>query len=122
MVPPMHEMSLTVSLLDIVRQEMEKHAAKKLVSVRVCFGALANVVPEALEMAFEVMTQGTNFEDARLELAEEPVRLACGGCGHEFRPRSTPTAQFSPCPLCGEEIGHGVLAGKSLYIDRIEVE
>lgn len=118
----MHEMSLTVSLLDIVREEMKKHGAEKLVLVRVRYGALANVVPEALSMAFEVLTVDTDWDGARLELTEEPVRLACGGCGREFEPRAVATALFSPCPHCGEEIGHAVLSGKELYIDHIEVE
>lgn len=118
----MHELSLVVGLLDIVRQEMRKHGAEKLLLVRVRCGALANVVPEALSMAFEVQTVDSDLDGARLELVEEPVRLACGGCGLEFSPRAIPTALFAPCPDCGEEIGHRVLSGKEMYIDHIEVE
>lgn len=118
----MHEMSLTVSLLDIVREEMQKHGATRLLMVRVRHGALANVVPEALAMAFEVLTVGTDFDGAALEMIEEPVRLVCGGCRKEFEPVAVATAVFAPCPLCGEEIGHVVLSGKELYIDHIEVE
>lgn len=118
----MHEMSLTVSLLDILRQEMQKHEAARLVRVRIRAGALANVVPEALHMAFEVMTQDTDFAGAVLELVEEPVRLSCGGCSVEFKPEASLCAPFAPCPRCGEEMGHTVLSGKELYIDNIEVE
>jgi hydrogenase nickel incorporation protein HypA/HybF len=118
----MHEMSLTVSLLAIVREEMQKHGAEKLVLVRLRCGALANVAPEALTMAFEVLIDGTALEGARLELTEEPLRLACGACHQEFSPERGVAALFSPCPLCGEDIGHAVLAGKELYIDHIEVE
>lgn len=118
----MHEMSLTLGLLDIVREEMRKHGAKKLVLVRLRCGALANVVPEALSMAFEVLTDGTEFAGARLEMVEEPLRLACGKCGKEFGPEASAAAMFTPCPACGEEIGHKVLAGKELYIDHLEVD
>jgi hydrogenase nickel incorporation protein HypA/HybF len=118
----MHEMSLTVGLLDIVREEMKKHGAQKLVLVRLRCGALANVVPEALSMAFEVLTDDTDLAGARLEMVEEPLRLACGGCGNEFSPEASAAAMFTPCPACGEEIGHRVLAGKELYIDHMEVE
>ena len=119
----MHEMSLVVSLLDIVRQEMEKHPSGRLAAVRLRCGVLANVVPEALSMAFEVQTSGTVFEGARLELHEEPLCLCCGGCGREFAPASvSPAAIFSVCPGCGEEIGHTVLTGKELYIDHLELE
>lgn len=118
----MHEMSLTVSLLDIVRQEMERHNAKRLKLIRLRCGALANVVPDAMRFAFEVLTKGTEFEHAVLEMNEEPVRLACGDCGKDFEPGAVSLAVFSPCPHCGEEIGHRVLAGKELLIEHIEVE
>ncbi len=120
--PGMHEMSLASSLLGIVREEMAKHGAERLLLVRVCHGALANVVPEALLMAFEVQVQGTDFENARLELTAEPVRLACGACGREFEPQGSSLSRFAPCPHCNEDFGHQVLSGKSLYIEHIEVE
>jgi hydrogenase nickel incorporation protein HypA/HybF len=118
----MHEMSLVVSLLNIVRQEMQKRGAQKLVLARVRCGTLANVAPEALRLAFAVQTSDSDFAGARLELVEEPLRLACGACGGEFTPEPAPVALFSSCPLCGEEAGHRVLAGKELYLDRIAVE
>ena len=118
----MHEMSLTTSLLDIIREEMNTHGASRLLLARVRFGALANVVPEALSMAFEVLTQGTDFEGARLELEEEPILLACGECGREFTPPFSAAAQFSVCPQCGQELGHRVLSGKALYLAHLEVE
>lgn len=118
----MHEMSLCTSLLEIVRQEMEKHGAARLVRVRVRHGALANVVPEALAMAFEVLTADSELEGARLEMVEEAVTLACGACGREFAPEPGIAARFSPCPYCGEELGHRILTGKELYLEHMEVE
>lgn len=119
----MHEMSLVVNLLDIIRQEMEKHDTARLLKVTLRCGALANVVPEALALAFEVQSQGTVFASTRLELQEEPLLLRCGGCGGEFSPPgASRVAIFSACPSCGEEVGHAVLAGKELYIDHLELE
>ena len=62
------------------------------------------------------------LDGARLETEEEALVLACGACAGEFSPPPVATALFTPCPLCGEEIGHTVLAGKTLYLDHIEVE
>ncbi len=59
----MHEMSVVTSLLSIVREEMAKHDVHRLLLVRVRYGALANIVPEALSFAFEALTAGTDFED-----------------------------------------------------------
>ena len=118
----MHEMSLAAALVDIIREEMGKSGAARLVMARVRHGALSNVVPDALSLGFEVMTKGTDLEGARLELVEEALLLACGACGREFSPDPSPTALFAPCPFCGEVIGHAVRAGKNLYLDHIEVE
>ena len=118
----MHEMSLAAALVDIIREEMRKNGATRLVLAKVRHGALSNVVPGALSLGFEVMTKGTELEGAPLELAEEPLLLACAACGWEFSPPPSPLALFAPCPHCGEETGHTVRAGKALYLDHIEVE
>jgi hydrogenase nickel incorporation protein HypA/HybF len=119
----MHEMSLASSLLEIIRQEMEKHPARRLLLVRLRCGVLTNVVPEALSMAFDVQTSGTSFAGTKLELRMEPLCLRCGCCGREFFPEGVTHATiFSVCPACGEEIGHSILTGKELYIDHIELE
>ena len=68
----MHEMSLVTSLLSIIREEMERHARHRLLQVRVRYGALANIVPEALPVAFEALTAGTDWEGAVLQTEEIP--------------------------------------------------
>lgn len=118
----MHEMSLAASLVDIILEEMRKSGASRLVCAHVRHGSLSNVVPGALSLGFEVMTKGTALEAARLEMEEEALVLSCGACAGEFSPPPLATALFAPCPVCGEEIGHTVLAGKTLYLDHIEVE
>lgn len=80
----MHEMSVVTSLLSIVREEMEKHDVHRLLLVRVRYGALSNIVPEALSFAFEALTAGTDFEGAVLETEEVPITLKCSQCGHTF--------------------------------------
>ena len=49
----MHEMSIVSSLLEMVKQEMQKNNATKLVLVRVKYGRLANLVPEAMTFAWK---------------------------------------------------------------------
>ena len=99
----MHEMSVVTSLLSIVREEMEKHDVHRLLLVRVRYGALSNIVPEALSFAFEALTAGTDFEGAVLETEEVPITL-------------------KPCPACGEQYGHSMETGRELYVQHIEAE
>ena len=115
----MHEMSLVTSLLSIIREETERHALHRLLQVRARYGALANIVPEALSVAFEALTVGTDWEGAVLQAEEIPLSLKCSRCGQIFSPARQ--KRFSaPCPFCGEEQGHSIGAGRELYIQSME--
>ena len=117
----MHEASIVASLLDMVRQEMAQHGVTRLLSVTVRHGPLAQIVPDAMRFAFEAMTMGTDLDGARLELVEEPLRVACSNCSREFEP-DPGSLVCMPCPACGEEFGHTVLTGKDLSLMQIEAE
>ena len=91
----------------------------RLLQVRARYGALANIVPEALSVAFEALTAGTDWEGAVLQAEEIPLSLKCSRCGQIFSPARQ--KRFSaPCPFCGEEQGHSIGAGRELYIQSME--
>lgn len=117
----MHEMSLVTSLLRIIEEELKNHPRAKLCAVRVRYGALANIVPDAMQFAFEALTEGTALSGAKLEMEEEAVRLRCV-CGTLFTPEQKNELLLVPCPVCGQESGHEVESGRELYLDRMEVE
>ncbi len=114
-------MSIATSLLNIIRQEMDKHGATKLISVKVVFGKLSNIVADSLDFAFEVLTKDTVLEGAKLEIEELPLTMRCCKCETEFSPELA-NAMFAPCPECGEEFGHTLLTGKELYLENIQAE
>jgi len=116
----MHELSIAQSLVGIIQDEMEKHGLTKLLTVRVKYGRLAALVPDALSFAFEACTLGTPMEGVQLELSEIPILLKCSECETEFSPERGDL--FMPCPECGEGLGHQVLQGKELYLDNMEAE
>ena len=117
----MHEMSLTASLLNIIKEEMAKAEKKRLIRVTLRYGALSHVLPEAMTTAFAILTENTPLAGAEMVLVEEPATLACSGCDHVFSPKAKRDL-FMPCPACGRELGHQVITGKGLYIDSMEVE
>lgn len=117
----MHEMSIISSLFEMVKQELAKNNATKIVMVRVKYGRLANLVPEAMSFAWEALTVGTEYADAKLELEEVPLVVRCFKCGKEFQPENEQII-LMPCPECGEEFGHTIISGKELYLDRMIVE
>src|SRR5690242_19748047 len=67
--PPVHELSITQSVVDAVSD----HAAgSRVVSIRLTVGRLSGVVPDAMRFCFELITEGTPLQGARLDI-DEPV-------------------------------------------------
>ena len=109
----MHEYSIAMSLVEIA----VRHAGGRrvtVVSMRV--GALRQVVPSTLELAFEVAARGTGCEGARLEQAPVAARLLCPPCAVEW----TLEEPDFRCRSCGEPAV--VVGGDELQMESIEVE
>lgn len=113
----MHEMSIAQSLIEIVKEEMAKHDARKLRSIRLNIGEMSTIVPEALSFCFEVITDGTELEGARLITEVIPLMGMCHSCGMEFD-----IEDFTfVCPSCGGSKVEAT-AGQDLTILEIEVD
>jgi hydrogenase nickel incorporation protein HypA/HybF len=117
----MHELAIAQSLVDLIAQELSKHGAVRLIKVRIKYGALSAVVPDALQLSFEALTRDTAMEGAVLETEEIPLLVRCRQCSMEFSPEEGDT-MIMPCPRCGAEFGHEVVTGRELYLDQIEAE
>ena len=108
----MHEMAITQNVVDAVCE----HAAGRTVhSVRLQVGRLCAVVPDAMQFCFELVTEGTVAEGARLEIEEPPGRAHCRGCATDF-PLDDPVL-LCPCGSADVEI----LSGRELRIMSMEV-
>lgn len=115
----MHEMSVAMSLLDLASAEAMRQNCKRLVRVRVEYGPLSGILPEALQFCFAALARGTPHENAELELVALPLRLRCPFCGSLFGGEGQ-EAIWQPCPQCGESFGHMVEQGRELLLAQIE--
>jgi hydrogenase nickel incorporation protein HypA/HybF len=113
----MHEMSIAQSLIAILEEEMEKHRARSLKSVRLHIGRMSAVVPDALSFCFQVITEGTALEGAKLDMEIIPLRASCRECGHEFEVKD----YVFVCPECSSTRIDSI-AGQDLSIVEMEVE
>ena len=113
----MHEMSIAQSLIDIVRDEMLKHDAKSLRSVRLNVGQMTAIVPDALSFCFQVITDGTEMEGARLIMEIIPLMGYCSECEEEFEIKDYAFL----CPSCGST-KINTIGGQDLSIVEIEVD
>jgi hydrogenase nickel incorporation protein HypA/HybF len=80
----MHELSLTLSILNIVQEYAEKHGFDTVNSLKLSFGRLSSVEPKALEFAFEIQSKGTKAEGASLEFLIKPIIIHCNTCDADY--------------------------------------
>ena len=110
----MHELSLASAVIDTV----ERHAAgRRVTAVHLRVGHLRQVVPSALELAFELVAQGTPAEGAEVELVLVPAAVRCRGCGAESEQDAFPLR----CAACGG-LAVDVVRGEELLVDSLDVE
>lgn len=115
----MHEMSIAENLLELAIQEAARQGCDKLLRLRVEYGPLAGLMPDALDFCFSALIKGTIHENARLELVALPLLLSCPLCGARFGGEDK-NSIWLPCPQCGEEFGHTVIRGNELVLAQIE--
>lgn len=113
----MHEMSIAQSLLDIILQESQHHQVKLVHSVSLKVGELSAVETDSLKFCFEVITEGTIAEGARLDIERVPIRCRCRECDLEF---IVEELSFS-CPEC-KGTAVEMLSGKELSLESFEGE
>jgi hydrogenase nickel incorporation protein HypA/HybF len=93
----MHELSVAEELLSIIRDNAEKAGIRKVEAVNLRIGEFSSIVPESLEFAFQVLSQGTITDGARINIDHAPAAFLCGRCGaHVGRSETS-------CPLCGSD-------------------
>jgi hydrogenase nickel incorporation protein HypA/HybF len=110
----MHELSIAESVLGVA----SRHAAgRRVTRVEVRVGHLRQVVPSALEFAWELVAHGTPLEGAELVLEDVPAAGRCRACGAEGPLGAFPLA----CATCGG-LEVEVMAGEELLVEAIEVD
>jgi hydrogenase nickel incorporation protein HypA/HybF len=109
-----HELSIANSIVRVV----ERHAAGRTVTrVEIKVGHLRQVVPSALEFAFELVAEGTCAEGAELVLHEVRAAGVCRNCGAESELPAFPLR----CSACGS-FDVDVIRGEELLVDSLELE
>ncbi|MBV9918706.1 MAG: hydrogenase maturation nickel metallochaperone HypA [Solirubrobacterales bacterium] len=109
----MHELSIAQAVVQIVSD----HAAgRRVEKVELRVGHLRQVVPAALEFAFELLASGSLLDGAELVIEDVPARGCCRECGTETVMSAFPL-QCSDCRGFDLEL----LAGEELLVEAIEL-
>jgi len=109
-----HELSIAEAVVRIATQ----HAAGRPVAkVELKVGHLRQVVPSALEFAFELVAEGTELEGAELAMEVVPAAGICRSCRAESVLPDFPLQ----CAECGG-LDVQVIRGEELLVDSLELE
>lgn len=112
----MHEASLMQSAIEHALDAADRAGASRIFGVRLRIGAWSGVVPDALQLAFEVVTRDTAADGAHLIVDTVEAICHCDDCAREF----SPPVQILTCPACGGGSTR-ILAGQELELAGIEV-
>ena len=93
----MHEMSIIAGVLDAVVPSAQQAGADRVLSITLRIGDMTEVIDEALEFAFEALTEGTLCEGAELVVNKVYPSSVCFECGVEF----DHDRFHRVCPACG---------------------
>jgi hydrogenase nickel incorporation protein HypA/HybF len=110
----MHELSIAEGIVAIAG---EHAAGRRVLAVDVKVGALRQVVPAALEFAFELTVTGSNLEGAELRVHGVPAVGRCSDCGQ--------TSEFDWFPFACAGCGSAdleLLGGEELLVESIDVD
>ena len=117
MLVAMHEMAITMSMLDLVLEEAAKAGASRVVTVKVVLGEMTGVVDYCVQTNFDFMSKNTPAEGAALSFRNVAKQARCRKCAHIFRPADICWA----CPKC-QSTEFELITGNELYVESIEVE
>ncbi|MEW5816185.1 MAG: hydrogenase maturation nickel metallochaperone HypA [Spirochaetota bacterium] len=113
----MHEAVITRSIMDTVLETVRKERITgTVVSVRVTAGVCQGLVPESMQMYFDMEKPGTPLKNAELIVETQRMAAFCPACEKEY----TLDEPVMFCPDCGGIMK--LLKGTEILVASIEVE
>jgi hydrogenase nickel incorporation protein HypA/HybF len=110
---PVHELSVCEA---IVGTAVQRAGGRPVTQVTVRIGHLRQVVPDALQFGWEMLTDDTDLKGCRLVIEQIPAKVACRACQSE-------TTLDLPVLMCGacESFDVSLLSGEEFLLVSMEV-
>jgi hydrogenase nickel incorporation protein HypA/HybF len=110
----MHEVSIAMSILQIIEEELSRNPGKAVLKLHLQIGVLSGVVPDSLLFALEVSRQNGLLKNAEISIDHQEAVASCPECGNKFKTED----YFGVCPQCGNS-RYDIISGRELLIKSI---
>lgn len=113
----MHEFSIIQNVIEISTESIKDRGLTKVLNIKLIIGKMRQIVPEAMQFAFEASTKGTLLESSVLEMEFKSIKMRCKSCSAEFQVDDN----MYICETCqGTDLS--IIQGQELIIKSIEGE
>jgi hydrogenase nickel incorporation protein HypA/HybF len=113
----MHELSITEQIANIAIKHGDKNEAEKITDLYLVIGELASVIDDSVQFYWDLITEDTICEGAKLHFKRIPARFRCKACGQEYE---LVEGELTPCPEC-QSSQMEILQGKEFHLDSINI-
>jgi hydrogenase nickel incorporation protein HypA/HybF len=103
----MHELSIALSILEVVEEEVQRRGNVRVEGIHLRLGPLAGIVKEALLSAFELASEQTDFAQCSLVIEDVPISIHCSQCNAERPVRSMQAFYCVDCGTPASDVVHG---------------
>jgi len=110
----MHELAIARAVVEIAEEHAE---GRPVTAIWLRVGHLRQVVPPALELAFEIASRDTLADGARLHVEHVPITGDCRACGARTEVAELPLR----CAACAS-LDLALVAGEELQVESIELD
>ncbi|MDK1024788.1 MAG: hydrogenase maturation nickel metallochaperone HypA [Gammaproteobacteria bacterium] len=117
----MHELQVTEQILEIALKHVEGQDVSRIVNIHLRIGDLTDLEGEWIQHYFDYLSKGTLAENAKLEIEQVPIVLACEDCGAHFKVTKHELGE-AKCPECqDDEPNFRMISGREYTVMNLEV-
>jgi hydrogenase nickel incorporation protein HypA/HybF len=113
----MHELSVTESILTLALENANKAQAARVTSINLVIGALSSIVDDSIQFYWDIISEDTICQGAKLNFNRIAAVLQCQDCQKEY----SIARELTPCPDCGSYRSI-IIHGEEFDLDSIEIE
>ena len=113
----MHELPFVESILKITLDHAQKAGASRVLALNLVIGQMSSIVNDSVQFYWDILSQGTLAEGARLNFQRIPAIYRCRDCGNAY----PLDGRHLACPQCGS-VRVQLVQGDEFRLESIDIE